>query len=98
MGIEVGSAQSGVALDASGRYMRIGFVAIYDDGLIEAVSYLGATAPQIGEIIRQAELASITGPVGRHWQRINGQGWETAILEPAGDVPYVPQYLRAAHR
>lgn len=84
MSIEVVSAPEPVALDPSGRYVRIGYVAIYDDGLIEAASYAGATTAQIGEIIRQAELARINGHVGDQWWRITDQGWAVAVLEPVG--------------
>jgi hypothetical protein len=96
MGIEFASAPESVALDASGLYLRIGFVVIYDGGPVEAVSYFGATAPQIGEIIRQAELACMNGPAESQWRRVNDQGWEAVVLEPVG-VPHVRRSPHVAH-
>lgn len=95
--IEVVGASAKVALSPDRGFVGIGFVLIYDSGLIQAAAYIGATASQIGEIIRQAELARVNGPVGEQWRRIADQGWEATVLEPVYVAPPTRRALCALH-
>ncbi|WP_280441047.1 hypothetical protein [Nocardia brasiliensis] len=87
VGVEIGEPSGQVTPDAAHEYARIGAVVMYDDGLVEAVPCTDATMEQMGEVVRQAEIARADGPVGEWWQRIAGLGWEASVYEPISVVP-----------
>lgn len=84
LGIEL-TAHGRVTVDHGSNLARIGFVALLDVGGAVAAHCADATALQISEICRQAELALLDGPIGPQWRKIRA-GWECSILEPSFDA------------
>ncbi|MEV0247899.1 hypothetical protein AB0H76_15005 [Nocardia sp. NPDC050712] len=82
-GIEVAAPLGRVTAERECRYFRVGFVMVLDAGGVVAVPCEDATALQISEILRQAEVARLDGPKGPRWMRVPGEGWACSILEPA---------------
>ena len=92
IGIEL-VAYGSVTIDPEPRYARIGFVRLTDDGGAVAAHCVDATALQIAELCRQAEIALLDGPIGPLWRRLRS-GWECSILEPVADARPIPQCRR----
>lgn len=82
LGIVMGEPFGYVSVDPDCRYFRIGTIVIYDDGTIEAIRCINATATQVGEVLRQAESALFADRTDPMWRRVSGAGWEASILEP----------------
>ncbi len=86
-GIELASPDGLVSMDPEGGYVRIGFMIVLDDGDIVAVPCEDASAMQIAELCRQAEVVKLDGPTGSQWTRLRHlAGWESSILEPVYGV------------
>lgn len=82
IGIELSEPVGHVAVDPVTLYAEIGSLVIADDGSILAVPAEDATTEQIGEVLRQAKAARISGPVGAWWKHEPGFGYVCSVFEP----------------
>ena len=85
IGVEMIEPAGFGGVDDSGRMFEIGVVFVADEGVTYAVPCSDATAVQMFEVLRQAEIAHLGGPVGPSWSRIDG-GWIATVLEPIAGV------------
>ena len=82
IGIELAEPCGLVAIDPHTLYAEIGSIVINDDGTIDAVTAVDATADQAAEVVRQAKIARLSGPTGVGWQYADGLGWVCSVFEP----------------
>ncbi|WP_280265366.1 hypothetical protein [Nocardia wallacei] len=77
--------ETAVSIHQGSDWLEIGCIVIRDDGGVEAIPEQDCTAGQILELLRHAEDARLSGPVGSWWQRIHEVGWLAAVLVPIDD-------------
>lgn len=82
LGIEIIGPIGRVAVDPDTLYAEIGSLIIDHAGTIYVVPTEDATTEQIGEVVRQAKAARITGPVGAGWARDDELGHVCSVFEP----------------
>ena len=98
--VEIADPDGYVTVDMACTYAEIGYIAVWDTGGVTAVPAINASAEQVGEIVRQAELALLDGVTDDPWwRRIPDLGWQCVILEPVcGETEPTSQSLRTSHR
>ncbi|WP_146099159.1 hypothetical protein [Nocardia nova] len=82
LGIELTEPVGRVTVDPVTLYADIGSLIILETGTVLAVPAEDATTEQMGEVVRQAKAARISGPVGAWWKYEHGLGHVCSVFEP----------------